>query len=232
MALRDLPYDRKTKTAALSPGPVLRAEPFLGDLSVETLLNAGPGVVDLHDDVSPMLGDRDADPALALGRRRGIEPVVDQVAEERDQVLTGEGASAHDRVIAHPQLDSALRRDRRLGQQQRAQHGIAHALEEGFRQFLVHARCLGDELHGLLATSHLDKARDRVQPIGKLVSLRAKRVGEAVNTHALAETGKLDRVAEGGHVPDFATTGVDRPTATDEDTITREQHFVLVLELA
>src|SRR5207244_1463241 len=149
--------ESKPEAASLSVGSGLGAETFLEDLAVDPDGDPRAGIVHLDHQLAILLVDRDADPTLA-GRSGGVEGVVDEVAQERDQVLAANRRSAlrtpgraarHHRFVADAELDSTLGSGRRLWQQQGAQPRVADPLRPGLRQLLVEARGLGDELHGV-----------------------------------------------------------------------------------
>src|SRR6266852_4989059 len=100
VAASHLTHQGEAKPTLLAACCRLAAETLLEDLPIDPFRNAGPGIVNPHHQVIVLLSHRNADPPLA-GRCRGrVEGVVDEVAEQRDQVLAVQWALGHDRVIA------------------------------------------------------------------------------------------------------------------------------------
>ena len=64
----------------------------------------------LDDDVAAGLADGDFDPAwTAVGRGRGgVERIVDQVADDRDQIARVAGVAVEATVGREPELDAAF----------------------------------------------------------------------------------------------------------------------------
>src|SRR5450759_1945064 len=121
MPVGHLAHQREAETAAFAPRAGFRAEPFLEDLAVKAFRHAWTGVVDGDHDLVLLLGHGYADPSFAARGSGRVQRVVDQVAEKRDQVLTVERTSSHDRVVTHSQLDSSLGSNRGFGEQERAE---------------------------------------------------------------------------------------------------------------
>ena len=131
-----------------------------------------------------LLSHRHADPPVTQRRRRRVQGVVDEVAEQRDQVLAVDGAAGHDGVVADAKLNSSLRRHGGLREEERAEHRITDPFQQRFRQLLMQPGGLSDELHRVVASAHLHESRDRVQAIREFVSLRAQRFGQALDPHS------------------------------------------------
>ena len=81
-------------------------------------------------------------------------------------------------VLRHHQLHAPLVRLRRLAEQQGGQHRFAdrrdHLVGERLGQFQFGGR----EVHGLLRPAQFDQGDDGVEPVRRLVRLRAQRLGE------------------------------------------------------
>ena len=92
----------------------------------------------LDDHIAVILPDRDLDPARTSVRRGrdGIQGVVDQVADNGDQVARMTGIPVEPGVRGKAELDVALSGHGGFSQQQGAEHGIADALQQRFGQLL------------------------------------------------------------------------------------------------
>ena len=63
---------------------------------------------------------------------------------------------------------------------------------------LGHLQLLGRELDGLVGPAHLDQGDHGVQPVGRLVVLRAQRLGQAADDVELAGDRRAARCGRAG----------------------------------
>ena len=116
--------------------------------------------------------------AAAANRGHRVERVVDEIADDGDEVTRVGMALRQPRVLGHGELDPALRRDSGLAEQERGQRRLAHLLDDRADERLVYARRLVDEPDRVVVTAELDQAGDYVQTVCELVLLRPERVGQ------------------------------------------------------
>ena len=183
----------------------------------------------LDDDIAVRLLDRHFDPArTAVRRGRGrVQRVVDQVADDRDQIARMPRVAVEAAVGRQSELDATLGGDRRFAEQERAEDGITDALEERFRQLLGHARRFRRHLDRLFLAPKLDEARNRVQPVGEIVRLRAQCLREAAGVVQLAQQAlELGPIAEGRDVSNRSAAHHDRHPADHEHAVGRQHDFI------
>ncbi len=176
-----------------------------------------------------MDADRHIDGGARLAGDR-LHGVVDEVAEQRDQIVVVEHP-ARARRLRDLQLDSALSGHRRLGQQQGGKHRVTDAGDDGLGQLLLHGRGLGDQLHRLLAPAQLDQPGDRVQTVRELVRLRPQRVCEPGDADSGRDPRQLGGVAKRGHETQLAVAHRYRPAGGHQGTPAHHHHLVRVVQL-
>lgn len=140
-------------------------------------------------------GDRDAGALASLG---GVEGVVDEVAEEGDQVAGRQQALLDVAVVGEDQLHAAFVGLGRLAQEEGGQDRFGdradHAVREGLGQFELRR----GEVDGLLGAVELDQGDDGVEAVGCFVRLGAQGLGEvAFGVQLTAERLEFGVIAEG-----------------------------------
>ena len=141
----------------------------------------------------------DLDPGV---RRAGgrVQRVVDEVADDRHQAARVHQPVGQQCPGRDAQRHAALRRHRRLADQQRGQQRVVDLLGDLLGGGPVHADHLGDELHRLLVHLQFEQPEQGVQPVGVLVVLGAQGVDQpAGGVQLAAELLQLGAVAQGGH---------------------------------
>ncbi len=162
--------------------------------------------------------------------RRRVHRVVDQIAEDGHQIAVrqcrGQGPVVDQAVVRQHQLHAPLVRLRGLAQQQRRQYRFRDRADDAVRQGLGQLQLRRGEADRLLLPAQLDQRDDRVQPVRRLVRLRAQRLGEPPLGVQLARKGLEFRVvAQGDHgaapLPAHHRTGVDH-----DHPVRRQMHLV------
>ena len=142
--------------------------------------NAAAVVAHAHPDMSVLGEDPDVDASPgAVGER--VERVVDQVADDRHEILARDQVGREVAVAVEREMDAALATRRGLGEQQRGERGVADAVLDEVDLVLGHADPPRRERDRVLVPAQLDEPDHRVQLVGGLVRLGAERVGEAAN---------------------------------------------------
>ncbi len=135
---------------------------------------------------------------------RRVHRVVDQVAEDGDQITGGQALGEQPVVQAavprHHELHAPLVGLGRLAEQQRGQHGFPYRRHHLVGQGLGQLQFRRGELHRLLGPAQLDQGHHRVQAVGGLVRLRAQGLGEAALRVQLAHQRlEFGDVPQGDH---------------------------------
>ena len=149
----------------------------------------------------------------------GVHRVVEEIADDRDEAGGGQ-ARAGEVDVVEDELDPALLGGRRLAEQQRDERRLVDALLQAAQQFLGEAGLLGRERDRLVVAPELDETDERVQPVGRLVRLRAQRVGEPADAVELADQAlELGPVAQGRDGPDGPAVDARLALADDQDAV-------------
>ena len=188
-----------------SPSP--RGRPSRASLVLQPRVNArsavagsrpGPLSATLSTACSPVDPPTERHPARRGRGLGGVDRVVDEVADDRDEVA-GVGEPVGDVAVGlQPQVDALLARlghlrDDERGQLRhpdRGQHGVGELLRDG--------ELGGRELQRLVGAAQLDQRDHGVQLVGGLVGLGVERVGEPAHRGQLADQRpQLGVVAQG-----------------------------------
>ena len=170
---------------------------FSAQVTRRTVTLAGPGPV--------------AAASIALSIRL---PTIDS------NMLVADSGVGQPGVLGEDQLDVALGRDGRLGDQQRGDLGRFDALADGFGQPGGLARHLERVADRRLLIAELDQARDGVHAICELVLLGAQGVGERIDAVELAqESFQLGPVAQRHHCAQISSVPEDRHAIDRQDVL-------------
>ena len=180
----------------------LGAEAVPEDVVHGLRIDAGAAVLDR--DLQGSASDSTVSSTSRGGGRlgRGVDGVVQQVAQDGDQVLHGQPGHRRGQPPAgvEGQLDAAFVRLGRLAHDQGAQHGLVDGADHVIGQLLAQLQVLGGEIQGFRAASQLHQGHHRVQPVGVLMGLGAQGVGKRPHGFQLAaQRLDLGPVADGGH---------------------------------
>src|SRR5207302_11136352 len=126
------------------------------------------------------------DPVRWRAGRGGVHRVVEEVADDGDQVAGVHGAFRYLDVVGDGELDAALAGLCRLAQYQGSQDRFVDGGHHVVGQPLGDEEFGGGEVPGLVCPAQLDQRDDRVQPVGRLVRLCPERFGEAAYRVQLA----------------------------------------------
>ena len=160
------------------------------------------------------------DDAAIGGAGDGVDRVVDEVAEDGDEVARRADGERGRQLAGDGERDAALGGLRGLAEQQRRDDRVAHRADDAVGEHLGDLQLVGDEVDRLLGAPDLDEGDHGVQPVGGLVGLRPQRLGEAADDVELAGDGlQLGVVAQGDDRADLLAVPEGGAGAGDEDVV-------------
>ena len=129
--------------------------------------------------------------------------------------------------LVEDELDAALGRQRRLGDQQRGDGGIGDVPGHRVADLGAAAGERADEVAHRVVLAELDEARDGVQLIGELVGLRAQCVGDALVRRQLSlHRREFGAVPHRGDGTDALAARAGRPAVQGENPCPGGDHDV------
>jgi hypothetical protein len=158
----------------------------------------------------------------------GVQRVVDEVAHDRHEVERREAGRSQVGILGDVQDDASLLGRGGLAEEQGDERRLADALLQPPQQLLRDRHLLGGELHRLVVAAELDEADERVESVGRLMRLRAQRVGHALDRDELGQRrAQLGSVAQRHDVADAPAVDERRPAADDQHALADEVQLVL-----
>ncbi len=138
-----------------------------------------------------------------LGRRRlgrGVNGVVQQVAEDGHQVLDGQPGHGRGPLACRTSSTPRSCASAALPMMRALEHRFLHGAHHVIRELLAELQVLGGEIQGLGRPPQFHQRNDRVEPVGVLVGLGPQGIGESAHGFQFAAQGlDLGAVADGGH---------------------------------
>ena len=223
-----MPHQGQAEAATAGTVGRLGREAPLEDALAQPVGDPGAGVGDDELEVVAVGARGQLDPALTGGAGDRVEGVVDEVADDGDDVARRRGAGGPGEVGVDDEVDAALVRLGRLAEEQRRQRRVLDAGDDPVGEHLRAHELLGREVDGPVGVAELDERDHRVQPVARLVRLRAQRLAEAAGLPELAgQLLEVGAVADRHDRPEVGAVAVGAGLVEDEDAAVGDVEVVL-----